>query len=78
MAEPQSRTCASSQELLRALGLGAQTLKRFVPIKPNRTGQLEWACCFYLDRPMTNPQGAFNGGGWPTRHGVPALPNGPQ
>ena len=58
MAEPQSMTCASPQKLQRALGLGAQTLKRFVPIKPNRMGQLECPCCFYLDRPMTNPQGA--------------------
>ena len=61
MAEPQSRTCARSQKLRRALGSGCADVETIVPIKPNRTGQLEWASCFYLDRPMTNPQGVFKG-----------------
>ena len=66
MAEPQSRTCARSQKLQRALGSGCAGAETLVPIKPNRTGQLEWASCFYLDRPMTNPQGASNRRSWPT------------
>ncbi len=57
MAEPQSRTCARSQKLRRALGSGCADVETLVPIKPNRKGQLEWPSCFYLDRPMTNPQG---------------------
>ena len=59
MAEPQSRTCARSQKLRRALGYGCADVETIVPIKPNRMGQLEWVSCFYLDRPMTNPQGPF-------------------
>ena len=61
MAEPQSMTCARSQKLQRALGSGCAGAETLVPIKPNRTGQLEWASCFYLDRPMTNSRGVFIG-----------------
>ena len=60
MAEPQSRTCARSQKLQPAHRSGCAAVETFVPIKPNRNGQLEQGSCFYLDRPMTNPQGAFD------------------
>ena len=75
MAEPQSMTCARSQKLRRALGSGCADVETIVPIKPNRTGQLEWVSCFYLDRPMTNPQGPFEAGGWPTWQRLPPLPH---